>query len=224
MVDKVDPRTGELVTTNYGWTKPTVGSSTDAWGGYLNTDLDGIDSTVFTVSGVANAAQTTANAALPKAGGTLTGALTPSQPAGIVGTTTNNNAAAGSVGEFINSAVPNNTVTLTSGTPTNVTSISLTPGDWDVWGEVWFLIGTGAATAIQTGISMTSATVPTQPTPNGSRTAFYGTMAASSIQDVAGLKCRISIAATTTVYLIAYAAFPSGTTTCGGSISARRRR
>jgi len=53
-------------TTNYGWTKPTVGGDAGAWGGELNTDLDGIDATVFAVSGVANAA-------LPKAGGALTG-------------------------------------------------------------------------------------------------------------------------------------------------------
>jgi hypothetical protein len=38
--------TGELTTTNYGWIKPTVGDSDDAWGGYLNGDLDGIDTTV----------------------------------------------------------------------------------------------------------------------------------------------------------------------------------
>ena len=41
-----EPRTGELVTANYGWIKPTVGDSDDAWGGYLNSDLDGIDSVV----------------------------------------------------------------------------------------------------------------------------------------------------------------------------------
>lgn len=46
MADKVDPRTGELVTANYGWTKPTVGASVDAWGGYLNADLDSIDGVV----------------------------------------------------------------------------------------------------------------------------------------------------------------------------------
>jgi hypothetical protein len=40
---------GELTTTNYGWTKPTVGASTDAWGGYINADLDGIDSVVHGV-------------------------------------------------------------------------------------------------------------------------------------------------------------------------------
>ena len=43
---KRDPRTGELLTTNYSWTKPTVGSSVDAWGGYVNADLDAIDSVV----------------------------------------------------------------------------------------------------------------------------------------------------------------------------------
>ena len=41
-----EPRTGELTTANYGWVKPTVGDSDDAWGGYLNSDLDGIDSVV----------------------------------------------------------------------------------------------------------------------------------------------------------------------------------
>ena len=43
---KAKPRTGELVTANYGWTKPTVGASADVWGGYINADLDGIDSIV----------------------------------------------------------------------------------------------------------------------------------------------------------------------------------
>jgi hypothetical protein len=68
MADKVDPRTGELVTTNYGWTKPTVGASTDAWGGYINSDLDGIDNVVHGI-------QTSLANYLPLAGGTMTGAL-----------------------------------------------------------------------------------------------------------------------------------------------------
>src|SRR5215469_1529749 len=56
-------------TLNYGWMKPTIGGDATTWGNELNTDLDGIDSTMFSVSGVANGA-------LPKAGGTLTGGLT----------------------------------------------------------------------------------------------------------------------------------------------------
>ena len=50
---------GELTTANYGWVKPTVGSSVDAWGGYINTDLDGIDSTVKSVSNAIPAASLT---------------------------------------------------------------------------------------------------------------------------------------------------------------------
>ena len=65
MADKAVPRTGELTTTNYGWTKPTVGASADAWGGYINTDLDGIDSVVHGIQ----------TGYLPLGGGTLSGAL-----------------------------------------------------------------------------------------------------------------------------------------------------
>ena len=59
MADKVDPRTGELLTANYGWTKPTVGASVDAWGGYINSDLDGIDSVVHGIQTSIPAASTT---------------------------------------------------------------------------------------------------------------------------------------------------------------------
>ena len=44
---KAKPRAGELTTTNYHWTLPTVGASDDQWGGYLNANLISIDSVVF---------------------------------------------------------------------------------------------------------------------------------------------------------------------------------
>ena len=56
---KAKPRAGELTTANYGWVKPTVGASDDAWGGFINADLDGIDSTVKSVSNAIPAASST---------------------------------------------------------------------------------------------------------------------------------------------------------------------
>lgn len=53
-------------TSNFLWSKPTVGGDGGAWGTKLNTLFDAIDTDLNTV-------KTTADAALPKAGGTMTG-------------------------------------------------------------------------------------------------------------------------------------------------------
>lgn len=63
-------------TTNYNLTKPEVGGDTNQWGGHLNDDLDVIDTQIKSRQTEAAAAQSTANAALPKAGGTMTGPIT----------------------------------------------------------------------------------------------------------------------------------------------------
>ncbi|MBV8594548.1 MAG: hypothetical protein JOZ27_09645 [Caulobacteraceae bacterium] len=72
----------DTYTLNYGWTKPQVGADTNAWGPLINADFDGIDSTVYAVSLVANAA-------MPKSGGTFSGGIgapsvTLSAAAGVV--------------------------------------------------------------------------------------------------------------------------------------------
>jgi hypothetical protein len=60
-------------TTNYSWILPEVGQDTDAWGTHLNYNfgdaVNGVDKVVKDISNIANAA-------LPKAGGTVTGAVT----------------------------------------------------------------------------------------------------------------------------------------------------
>lgn len=66
----------DTVTSNYNLVKPEVGSSTDTWGVKLNTNFNTIDSQMKTNADAAAAAQTTANAALPKAGGTMTSYIT----------------------------------------------------------------------------------------------------------------------------------------------------
>ena len=160
---------------------------------------------------------------LPLSGGTLTGALTPSQTAGIVGTTTNNNAAAGSVGEVISANITTG-VPLTTGVAINVTSISLTAGDWDVSGEVWLAAGTGGATAALAAINTVSATLPTT---SSLATAMAGglfTVGASYPFVLPLRSCRVSLNATTTYYLIGQLNFTTGACTATGNIIARRVR
>jgi hypothetical protein len=53
-------------TANFGWTKPDVGGDNGTWGTKLNTALDDIDADL-------DAVRDTADAALPKAGGVMTG-------------------------------------------------------------------------------------------------------------------------------------------------------
>jgi hypothetical protein len=162
-----------------------------------------------------------------------TGTITPSQTAGIVGTTTNNSANAGSVGEFICAQVTNGgsptgcatnsstPVSLTSATPANVTSISLTAGDWDVFGIVTFLPGSTTANNYAAAwINTTSATFNGNQTallmiPNGNISTFAGIPVAT---------LRLSLASTTTVFLSAQASFTTSTETAVGFIGARRRR
>ena len=82
---------------------------------------------------------------------TFANAITPSTTNGIVGTTLGDNAVAGSVGEYVSSTVANNTVSFSNGTPLNVTSISLTAGDWEAtWVSVFFELGSGPF--VETGI------------------------------------------------------------------------
>lgn len=152
---------------------------------------------------------------------TASSTITPNQTAGIVGTTTNNNANAGSVGEYQTA----NTLTTaaTTGTPLNATSISLTAGDWDVNGLVQFNPAAGTVTqTIIAGISTTSATFVA--TPFFQAVAITPAATASAGNIIEAPMTRISIAGTTTVYLVAQANFTVSTMTVSGIIRARRIR
>jgi hypothetical protein len=142
------------------------------------------------------------------------------------GTSTNDDAIAGNIGEYVSSTVLlASAVTLTTNTAADVTSISLTPGDWDVWGSVFFAPNAATTITFESGwVSLTSATFPTPPND--------GAMAA--VQDNFGAgtggygmpvgMLRVKIAATTTVYLGAYSTFAVNAQKAYGFIGARRRR
>lgn len=154
-----------------------------------------------------------------------TGNFTPSQTNGIVGTTTNNNANAGSVGETITSTVlVGSAVALSTGVTANVTSISLTAGDWDVWGSVWTNpAGSTIQTLLTAATSTTSATVPTAPNNGGSTQLPYTAATGAAIGAPVG-SMRLSLSGTTTVFLVVNVNFSASTNAAYGFIGARRRR
>ncbi len=140
--------------------------------------------------------------------------ITFSSTTGVVGTTTNDSAAAGSVGEVTTATNSGGTV-VSANAATNVTSISLTAGDWDVFGNV-FGGGSVTSTDLKCWISTTSTTLPSIPAYNevsGSGSAF----------GLSTPTVRISISGTTTVYL-GGSVNGTGTLTVYGTITARRRR
>lgn len=165
--------------------------------------------------------QTSPTLVTPILGAASATSLTFTSTSGIIGTTTNDNAAAGSVGEFMSSVVPlGSAINLLNNIAANVTSIVLTAGDWDVWGNV-AVIGSGNNLAAANGwISLTSATLPDPSVDMG----FSGAAAFSAVNSPVP-SFRFSVAINTTVYLSARAFFPvSGSATGCGGIYARRRR
>jgi len=143
----------------------------------------------------------------------------------IVGVTGGSNALAGSVGEYISSTVAQGSaIAMTSNTPINVTSISLTAGDWDVWGNVGFTTGaTTLTTALWGTISTTSATFPASPGNGAYFNLNFAALTNGAWVFPTGMT-RISISATTPVYLVSQASFNTSTQSVYGFIGARRIR
>lgn len=135
---------------------------------------------------------------------------------GIGGTTTNDNTDAGNVGELISSTILNaSAVSFTSNVFKNLTSISLTAGDWDIWANIHFK---GTTTTLNlSAISTTSATLPDD------AYVTYQAPGASAQTGANTAGIRVSISGTTTYYLVGLV-IGTGTLTGRGGIYARRRR
>lgn len=140
----------------------------------------------------------------------------------LSGTSTNDNATAGNVGERVTSLIASGSaVSLTTATAANITSISLSAGDWNVVGNVNFTETTSTVTARSAGINTTSATVPTDGTE-----AYCGVQstATSEVNTIMLPAKVIKLASTTTVYLVGKATFSAGTCAGFGYIMATRVR
>jgi hypothetical protein len=142
-----------------------------------------------------------------------------SSTSGIIGSTTNDSAAAGSVGEIISSSiVSGSAVSLSTGTAADLTSISLTAGNWMVWGNIKFLFGT-SATNISAWASKTSATAPDGSLYN-EILMLTGTLGTSGISIPS---FPLALSTTTTVYLSGVATFTGAGTFCGNIYAMRTR-
>lgn len=141
------------------------------------------------------------------------------------GTTTNDNATAGNIGEYLSILIPTGSpVSLTSGVTANITSLSLTAGDWDVGGNVVFIpAGTTTTSEYHVSTGITSATLD----PNGASGASNAIHTAIPAGQAgilpAGVR-RYSLASTTTVFLLCTQTFAVSTMQGSGYLWARRAR
>lgn len=143
----------------------------------------------------------------------------------LIGTNTNSNANAGNMGELIDSTVlVGSAIGLTSTSPADITTLSLTAGDWDVWGTVAF--SPNAATTITNLQGWINTTSVTRPTPPGlGAVVIHNISFATGGSQVFPVgQVRLSLASTTTVYLSCNSVFGTNTLSAYGYIGARRRR
>jgi hypothetical protein len=129
------------------------------------------------------------------------------QEVAIRGTKTNNNATAGFVGETVSSAVAGVSAPTTSQFG-DLTSISLTAGDWLVTGQ-GEQNSTPTSTSASIGISTTSGNSATGLVQGDNQIGTIHTSGFGGAWTVAGY--RMSLASTTTVYLKMNAVYATGT-------------
>ena len=143
----------------------------------------------------------------------------------MTGTTTNNNAATGIVGEYLESIISTAANAPTSTQYGDLTSLSLTAGDWDIIGFIQWNSNGATWTAGRTGISSTTGNSATGLTA-GSNLAesIYASTSTVTLNYSHTVYLRVSIASTTTYYLKYRADYSAGTPQAQGSLKARRTR
>jgi hypothetical protein len=134
-------------------------------------------------------------------------------------------------GEFKSSTVAvGSPVSETTATPVDVTTLSLTAGDWEVSGQIDRVLGGATSTIYGGGLGVATATLLTQAGGSGvgtdcltTQSATFGTTITGNYATKIG-PVRVSLSATTTIYLIAADTFSAGTIGVYGTLRARRIR
>jgi hypothetical protein len=146
------------------------------------------------------------------------------------GTATNDDAAAGYIGEVLTALLSYaSRVTVTSAAAKTVTSLSLTAGDWEVDGIVFYNCGSSETIQlIASCVSQTNNTFDNTLTTSGNRGVYKddirdGVYFDSNDFHTQPISLRVSLSSTTTIYLIALS-YHSGTMSAHGGLFARRMR
>lgn len=135
----------------------------------------------------------------------------------IQGVTNGSVAGAGQVGQPLTNSASG--VSLSNAVSANCTSISLTAGDWNVWGNVYFTpAGSTMQSQLAVGINTTSATLPAIP----NYSVLTLSIPAGDVESLTAPQQIINVSGSTTVYLVANASFSVSTETASCYINARR--
>lgn len=154
--------------------------------------------------------------------GVKTGTLQSTGVTTLKGSATNDSASAGNMGEYI-SATAASTNFPTSPNRGDLTSISLTAGDWDVTVQAGAAQNSSNVNSWAIGVSTTSGNSSTGLT-DGDTELFQNAPTSSTDCSATLSAVRFSLSSTTTVYLKYLAVYSSGTPKAYGRISARRVR
>lgn len=153
--------------------------------------------------------------------------ITSATGSSITGTTTNDAAAAGIIGEEINAIQSTYTNFTTTAAYQNITSIALTAGDWDLSAFFTYSSNSATITAASNAIFVISTTTASAAGAAEGLNIGYIPQAAllttSKFSDTV-TPYRVSLSGTTTYYLNAQATFTVGNPQFVGSIRARRIR
>lgn len=158
-----------------------------------------------------------AGSAASKLGGALT------VVGGIVGTTTNDNAASGNVGQALRASVSTATSLATSNTWQDFTSIDLAAGDWDVTLVASFLLNGSTTQACNIAISTQSGNT-TSDHVDGDNSVGCATPTSTARSSATIANFRKSVASSTTIYAKGMSTFTVGNPQMVCRISARRVR